>query len=89
MNKEISNFNWISFDKFDHDLLFQHILVRTDEDKVYCGYFTSNCADGDPCFGLTYFKNNRLFKESDWGWIEKIDGHKITHYAIIDNLGVL
>lgn len=90
MTVEITqDLEWINIKHYDHDLDYQHILVKTDEDKVYCGYFGSGCADGDPCFSFTYFKDNSLFKESDWGWIEKINGHKITQYAIISNLGVL
>ena len=39
--------DWIDIENFDHDLEYQHVLVKTDEDKVYCGYFGSGCADGD------------------------------------------
>lgn len=87
--EKTQDLEWINIEHYDHDLNYQHILIKTDEDKVYCGYFGSDCADGDPCFSFTYFKDNRLFEESDWGWIKKINGHKITHYAIISNLGVL
>lgn len=82
--------DWIDIEHYDFDLDYQHILVKTDEDKVYCGYFGGgDCEDGDCYFSFTYFKDNRLFEESDWAWIRTINGHKITHYAIIDNLGVL
>ena len=83
------NVDWIDIENFDHGLEYQHVLVKTDEDKVYCGYFGSGCADGEPYFSFTYFKDNSLFEESDWSWIKKINGHKITHYAVIDNLGIL
>lgn len=81
---------WVDFSKFDFcDDMFKHFLFKLENGKVYCGYMTEDVADGDCCFGLTYFKDNMLKSESDWGFITSIDGSKITHFMRIENLGEL
>lgn len=79
---------WVDFSKFDFcDDIFKHFLFKLENGNVYCGYMTEDVADGDCCFGLTYFKDNLLKSESDWGFITSINGSKITHFMRIENLG--
>lgn len=87
-DEEVNKKEWIDFSKFDFcDDMFKHFLFKLENGKVYCGYMTEDVADGDCCFGLTYFKDNELKSESDWGFIKAINGSKITHFMRIENLG--
>lgn len=77
---------WVDFSKFDFcEDTYKHFLFKLENGKEYCGYMTEDVADGDCCFGLTYFKDNTLKSVDDWGFITSIEDSKITHFMKVEN----